>query len=71
MTTDKAVTPVIGPSESPQQDEGGCEDVFGHRAVAAAGNIRDCDAELLHCGLIEPVDARAGHLDELDAGAFE
>ena len=61
----------VGPGEAPQQHRGRGHGIFGDRTVAAAGHIGDRNAEPCQRGLVEPVDARAGDLDELERGVLE
>ena len=61
----------IRPGEATQQHRGRCHGVFGDRTVARAGNIGDRNAEACERGLVEPIDARAGDLDEAQAAVLE
>ena len=61
----------IGPGEAPQQQRSVGDRVFGERAIAAAGDIGDRNADLGHGIAVEPVETGAGDLHQLDLAAFE
>ena len=61
----------IRPGKAPQQHRRRRDRVFGDRAVAAARNIGDRDAEPLQRRQVEAVHAGAGDLDQLERCSFE
>jgi hypothetical protein len=60
-----------GPGEAAQQHRGGGHGIFGDHAVACSGNVGDRKTKPRHSGLVEPVDAGAGDLDETQTAALE
>src|ERR1700676_426952 len=61
----------VAPGKAAQQAGSGGNGVFRYSDIAAAGNVGDGDAQLLHGVQIEPVETRAGDLHEPYGGAFE